>query len=411
MRVLFAISSWTGHYFPMVPLAWAMRAAGHDVRVLCRPSDQADVTAAGLIPVPALDGLDLLRGARLLNVMSLLQGTWPYPQPPPHPDTGEAMDPAGFDIAAWHAENMPAMVASSRAGTDAAVAFGRSWAPDLVVHDQLSLEGPLVSAVTGAPSVLHLWGPAGTADAFAPVGGEQAGLPQDLSDAFTRYGAGTLSHDLADHVLDPCPPPLRTAVAGRDAGIRYVPYNGPGAAPLDLPEPDGRRPRVCVIWGRSVTRTFGPVVNRLPQAVRAAADLGAEVLLLARPEDARDAGPLPDGVRPFHEVPLSLVLPGCDAVVHYAGAGSVMTALTAGVPQLSVPCGFDQPMVAERLSATGAGLHVHNLDADAATLGGALEKLIGQPSYADAARDLAQRCAAMPSPAEVVADLEALAAR
>ena len=69
MRVLFAVSAWPGHYFPLVPLGWALRAAGHEVRVLCAESDVDPVTRAGLTPVPVLRGLDLLLGARMINLI------------------------------------------------------------------------------------------------------------------------------------------------------------------------------------------------------------------------------------------------------------------------------------------------------------------------------------------------------
>jgi UDP:flavonoid glycosyltransferase YjiC (YdhE family) len=412
MRVLFAVSSWPGHYFPMIPLGWALRGAGHDVRVLCTPSDVDAVTGAGLTPVPVLDGLDALRGARLINVLSAYLGDWPYPVPPPHPDTAEPLDLSTFDFARWQEETGPELAELSRHSTDAAVRYARGWRPDLVVHDQQSLEGPLVAAVTGVPDVLHLWGPVGTHDAFGPVAeGQQPGqasMPKDPSEAFARHGAGEMSYDHIDHVLDPCPAAIRPAVHGNRVPIRYVPYNGPGSAPLDLPEAVGR-PRVCVIWGRSATRTFGRAVNKLPQVVEAATALGAEVLLLASPEDARGSGPLPETVHPMLDVPLSLVLPGCDAVVHYGGGGVTMTAVTAGVPQVSLPCGFDQPLIAGRVTAAGAGLDIPNHAADAAAVEVALGKVLGDPSFALAARELAAESAAMPSPAEAVAVLERLA--
>ena len=37
MRVLLTVSNWAGHYVSMVPLAWALRVAVHDVRVACPP--------------------------------------------------------------------------------------------------------------------------------------------------------------------------------------------------------------------------------------------------------------------------------------------------------------------------------------------------------------------------------------
>lgn len=408
MRVLFAVSSWTGHYFPMVPLGWALRAAGHDVRVLCRESDVDPVTRAGLTPVPVLDGVDILRGARLVNLLSALQGGWPYPQPPLHPDTAEPVDLATFDFGAWHAAMQPELLAAATRSADAAVDCARSWRPHLVVHDMMSLEGPLAAAVTGVPDVLQLWGPVGTGDEYSPVGGPQGHAPADTSDAFGRYGLGEMSFEHVDHVLDPCPEAIRPANAAERIPSRFIPYNGPGSAPLDLPPRTGR-PRVCVVWGRSATRTFGPVVNKMPQVVQAAAALGHEVLLLASPADAEAAGPLPDGVHVRADLPLSLVLPDCDGVVHYGGGGVTMTSVVAGVPQLSLPCGYDQPVMAERVTAAGAGLDIPNHAAEPDGLKDALDRLLSEPSFTDSARGLAAAANALPAPSEVVGTLEALA--
>ena len=66
--------------------------------------------------------------------------------------------------------------------------------------------------------------------------------------------------------------------------------------------------------------------------------------------------PLPDGVHVRADLPLSLVLPDCDGVVHYGGGGVTMTSVVAGVPQLSLPCGYDQPVMAERVTAAGLAL-------------------------------------------------------
>ncbi|MGI5288137.1 hypothetical protein ACQEVF_33035 [Nonomuraea polychroma] len=49
MRVLITSVPLVGHFFPMVPLAWALRCRGDDVLVAC-PAEHfsATVTAAGL---------------------------------------------------------------------------------------------------------------------------------------------------------------------------------------------------------------------------------------------------------------------------------------------------------------------------------------------------------------------------
>ena len=45
MRVLFVVTPGVGHLFPMVPLAWALRAAGHEVLIA--------TTGAGLVAANA----------------------------------------------------------------------------------------------------------------------------------------------------------------------------------------------------------------------------------------------------------------------------------------------------------------------------------------------------------------------
>src|SRR5689334_3908713 len=52
VRALFVTCNAPGHLFTMVPLAWAMQAAGHDVRVAGLPSCAKPTSGAGLIPVP-----------------------------------------------------------------------------------------------------------------------------------------------------------------------------------------------------------------------------------------------------------------------------------------------------------------------------------------------------------------------
>jgi UDP:flavonoid glycosyltransferase YjiC (YdhE family) len=64
MRVVFVTFPVPSHYFPMVPLGWAMRAAGHEVRVTCPPSLTATVTGSGLpaVTIPEVDLASFWRG-------------------------------------------------------------------------------------------------------------------------------------------------------------------------------------------------------------------------------------------------------------------------------------------------------------------------------------------------------------
>ncbi|MCD0485144.1 DUF1205 domain-containing protein [Streptacidiphilus sp. ASG 303] len=411
---MFCVSDWPGHWFAMVPTGWALQAAGHEVRVVCAPSQAAPLTRAGLTPVPVLDGWDMALQGRLQNYLDARDGLWPFDRLPPHPLTGEPLESlADFDADRWFADYHPELVRAAGRGADAAVAFGRAWRPDLVLHDQLSLEGPLVGRVTGAPSVLHLWGPFGPCDSAPGL----IPVPLDFSDAFRRHGVEPLSAEGYTRVVDPCPagvaPPLP---AGERLPVRFVPYNGPGTVPDPAPVPDhpaaGRsgRPRVCVVWGTSVTAMFGPASFAVPRVVEALAGLDAEVVLTVTGADRERIGALPPGMRLLEQAPLHLLLPGCDLVVHHGGAGCTMTALAAGVPQLILPNGLDQHVNAARVAAAGAGLSRPNAGADAGAVRAAAEELLGSAAAAEAARLLVRQAGDRPPPAALAGVLERLAA-
>ena len=406
MRVLFTVSAWRGHWYPLVPLGWALQAAGHDVRVACAPSQSAEIGRAGLVPVPVLAEVDVTFLGRLQNVWNAQQGLWPYEELPPHPVTGEPLKAlADFSFADFTRESGTRLAQPARRCFDAAVGLARRWRPDLVVHELMSLEGLLAARVLGVPAVLHLWGPVGTDE-------DEPGLPlrpEDPTGAFPRHGAGEFRAEFVEYVIDPCPAALRPLTSATRLPMRYVPYNGPGAAPR-LPARTSGRPRVCVVWGNSATRMVGRQSFVLPAVVEAVAGLDADVVLTANSADVAALGTLPPSVRVLEHCPLHLLLPDCDAVVHHGGAGAVMTAAAGGVPQLVLPCAMDQFLNGRRVAASGAGIALPAHRADVPSLRSALESLLHEPSYRSAATGLRADLRELPSPAGLVGELQALAA-
>ncbi|MFD9248094.1 hypothetical protein ACFV0D_40525, partial [Streptomyces sp. NPDC059556] len=59
MRVLFTLFPGAAHLYPVVPLARALLAAGHEVRVASHPELTGAVTAAGLAAVEIGDRVDV----------------------------------------------------------------------------------------------------------------------------------------------------------------------------------------------------------------------------------------------------------------------------------------------------------------------------------------------------------------
>lgn len=240
MRVMFVVSDYAGHYAPMVPLGHALRAAGHEVRLVCGPA-HAPVAALTGLPVAATSAgtdVDTVESARFGRWHAAMEaGIAPSPALL-HPATGEPI--SGLDPAAWEAfapGYFARMGERGRQRTRAFAAFAREWRPDLVVHDLLSAEGLVAAHVSGAVAVCHLWGPTGTAETGYGLAALRPDIPAPLR-AILGIDAGA---DLVTHVIDPCPAGIAPATDAVRLPVRYTPF--PGAGDEDRGWPDPWAPR------------------------------------------------------------------------------------------------------------------------------------------------------------------------
>jgi len=159
----------------------------------------------------------------------------------------------------------------------------------------------------------------------------------------------------------------------------------------------GARPVVLV--SRSTVADPRPdrMMSRVVEAAR-----GADVdVVLVRPDRATARRPLPPNVTTTDWLPFADVLPHVAGIVHHGGAGTVMAALAAGAPQVVVPGAGDRTVHARLVAARGAGLAVPASEITAETL----ERLVGDPGLAAAAKEVAAEIAALPAPAELVQPL------
>jgi len=128
------------------------------------------------------------------------------------------------------------------------------------------------------------------------------------------------------------------------------------------------------------------------EAARAARQLGRRALLVM------GGNPVPtaptDELFAVDYAPYSQVFSRAAAVVHQGGAGTTGQALRAGVPQLIVPYGFDQPDNAARIVRAGIGLTLSRRRLRAGRIAAALRNLLDNASYAARARTAAERLAA-----------------
>lgn len=403
MRVLFLPMAWSSHYYPMVPLAWAFRAAGHEVRVAGQPAVTGPVLRSGQTFVPVGAGYDLMAGvAALTDRIRQARGRMPASV-----EDMRALPPQVLrDFR--NLQYVP-HVAAAEAMADELVALAHRWRPDLVITDPVTLAGPIVAAAAGCPLVHHLWGPYMPGlDHFPGLGGDPADWPADLQALYARLGVPARSR-YAAATVDPCPTSLQSDGLPHRVPVRYVPYNGSGEVPPGLDEP-GERPRVCVSWSMSNTVTFGADGFQVPEIIEALRGLDVDVVVTVRESDRAALGDLGERVRLLAETPLHLVLTHCAAAVHHAGAGTMLTAAACGVPQVMVTPVPDQTFNAERLAATGAGIA---LKAEATTVDditSAVSAVLADGGWAVAAARLRAEMAAAPGPAEVVPVLAALCA-
>ena len=405
MRVLFTTLARAPHLFPVVPLAWACRAAGHEVRVASTPPLTGDILGTGLPGVVLGRDVDLAATAGRKAVAALYtHSQWPADWPV----RLHLLDHEQRALLETYGRNR---VKAAAAMVDDLAGFAREWRPDLVVHDMASLAGTVAAAALGVPDVSHRTGSPACHPAELGALGD-APLPE-YARLFDRFGVDVRATPTM--ALEPCAPSMRFTTSGSFVPVRYVPYNGPGVLPNWLREPR-RRPRVCITWGHTMPRSVlgAAAVEPYREAVDAVRQLRVEVLVVSTAAQLDLLGEPPDGVRFAESAPLQLVLPFCDAIVHQAGDGTTMTAASLGLPQLAITRRPEPAVNGDRLAATGAGLHLRyqELLGDAArkdTVRAAVGELLSDPSYLDAARRLREEMAGQPPPAELVPALRALA--
>lgn len=371
MRILVVASPLVGHVLPLVPLATALREAGSEVLLATAADGVGAARSAGL------EVRDIAPSFQLRPVFT--RTALRHPRLAAREMRGRAgTDMVGHLFAAVFEQT-----------ADGMLALADEWSPDLVVHEPLAATGALVAARRRVPSV--------TVDASLYD-------PRELL-------AATLAHvgpALRRHGVDDVPPPaelLRTApasVLGASWGrpMRYVPVAGERDAPADLTR-RGDRPRIVVT--RSTVEA--PLPDRLMSSVVSAAASAAVDVVLVRPDRRVTGRSLPANVRTVDWLPFPAVFPVADGVVHHGGAGTLLTALAAGLPQLVVPGPGDRTVHAEMVAGRGAGLAVRATSITAEVL----ERLVGDPALRAAAGEVAAEMAAMPAPSELVPLLTALA--
>jgi UDP:flavonoid glycosyltransferase YjiC (YdhE family) len=360
MRMLFSGVPSAGHVLPLLPIADAAAAAGIETAVLTSGELAPVVAPTRLLPAGP-SGEELIRETISRTGLDPAQ---------PGPAAVEMFAGVRVDLS-----------------FDDALRQAADFAPDLVVCEEFDFVGPMVAAALGVPWAAH---------------GISGPVPAALLDAMRErlsgeYDRRSLTAVPRIALVDPYPDVLRSPAeptAGDRITVRPVANeHGPGQNDWQGVESD--LPRALVTVGTTVNDDAA--LSALVSSVAAA---GFTVVVTARP-DQLSADVDPRRVRAVGFVPLSRLLPAVDLVVTAGGTGTLLAALSRGLPMVVRPFIADQPWNAARLADLGAGIVVD----DPAEAGDAARQLADNPKYREAARRAAVELGSMNSPEAALREL------
>ncbi len=437
MRVMLVVFPLRAHFYDIVPLAWALRSAGHEVDVVSQfgmtDDDVADLIRSAGLPATALgERADLapLVAARRAGLTPELG-----PDALAVDETAAADDPAGWKwnrhcMATQFAMTYPVegLPAGHRPYVDHLVDHARAFRPDLVVWDTLCFPAAIAAREVGAAHARFLWGRdhVGWVRAQSLRERRQAtaqGTPPQadpltawLEPLLERYGHPYEEEFLLGQwSIDLTPTAMELPVDHPRVPVRRLPYNGAAALPAWLREAP-ERPRVCLSLGVTARlrqrRDGADGEVTVTDLLAELGDLDADIVATLTAEQLARAGSLPDNVRPVDYVPLDLLLPTCSAIIHHGGAGTYAAAAAHRVPQLIVPVPrWDEPALARYVADRSAGLALGAADLTPGSVRRALTRLLDDSAFRDGAAALHEELLSIPSPREAVPVLEALTAR
>jgi UDP:flavonoid glycosyltransferase YjiC (YdhE family) len=373
MRILFVSFPGLGHFFPIVPLAWAARTAGHEVLVATAGPALPASRDAGLPTIDCARGVDVM--ANLASGVAVARGL---------PDSERIKHVAR------------GMAHINDAMADALLDAARRFRPTAIVSTPLSVVGELVAAALDVPLFIHGLGL--TIGGRSPI---EELIPQLLGETAARLGVSGRAKPFAH--LDACPPSMSVKELPGAWPMRLLPYNG-GAIVPDWVLRGGPRNRVCITLGSVIPKVQG--TGAVGALVEAAQDQEV-ILALGDDVDPASLGPMPANVRVAPWVPFSVLAPTCRVIVHHGGSGTTLNALAAGAAQLIVPHFADQPANAAAVERRGMGLTLRLDEVTAARAGDALRRLLSEASFGRAASELVTELEAMPAPPAIVARMQA----
>ena len=416
-RFLFVLWEGGGNVPIQLGLARALVERGHDVRVLTEDSLIADVAAAGCRFEPLVEAPN--RATRDEDLV----GDW------------QARTPLGAFARGRDRVMMGPAVAYAR---DTRAALEREPV-DAVASDFMLFGPPIAAESAGVPTALLVHnvymvperGKPAPGPGFLPARGPlgrardrvanlaflalfNRGLPA-VNRARAEHGVAPLRHilDQLNHVELVLVLTSESFDFHGDAHPRHVRYVGPvltdpeWVSEWHSPWPeDDTRPLLVV----SLSSTYMAQERVLARAIEGLGRLDARVLVTTGPAIDPASLPAAPNAVVLRSAPHTKLFPEAAVVLTHAGMGTVTRALAAGVPLVCLPMGRDQLDVAARVVHANAGVRLRP-SAKPAAIAAAVERMIREPDFRNAARRIGARLVADAAAQQGIAELEVLASR
>lgn len=397
MRVLFTTHPNASHWHQLVPLAQALGTAGHEV---------AFVSAPGFCPVIEAKGFRAFRaGADETDedVQHITQQIADSKELPPQVP----------NVRYWFAG-----IRAERTLPDL-LDIIRDWRPHAIVREHTEFAGCVAAERAGIPhATFQLAAPANfflravdepLNQLLASVG-MPPGKPDDILYRYLLLYPRPLSLWNPDV---PVPPTLHT--------FRYTGFNQSGDEMLpDWVGGTGNmeeRTDAQVNRRPTVYATLGTVNNYRTDILSAILDGLREepinlILTVGRNRDLSEFGEQPAHVHVERYIPQSLLLPHCDVVITHGGSGTMLDALSHGLPMVIIPMAADQPVNAQLCEQLGVARVVTPEGRTGSELAQAIRNatqwILRDPVYREQAQRLRKEIEDLPGQEFPVALLETL---
>ncbi len=398
MKVLMTTQPGLGHLHPMLPLARALQEAGHTVAFACAAAFVPEVTTAGFEAFAA--GIDWLE--------SRVEEAFPEARALDADARSQLISDIFLDDAAHQMAHdlLP---------------LCREWQPDVIVRDHFEYGGCVAAEVLALPHA------AVGIEFFIPEYLSRLEMESRLAYLRSAYGLPPypaqemLSRYLHFSYIAPCYqfPNFPVPVTAHPMRPVFFEATEPVALPAwvaELPE----RPTVYVTLGTVFNRAveiFTPILEGLKS-------LPLNVIVtVGRTLDPEALGPQPEHIRVERYISQAALLPHCDAVITHGGFSTTLAALAQGLPVVVTPLSAHHPLHARRCLDLGVGrvllrrpgLFPEHFQAEEAPLltadnvRAAVQAILEEVQYREAAQRLAAEIRALPGPEVAVRLLEHLA--